>query len=73
MSKYGSCNINKGKKVNVGCLDGFQCIENQCREPNSNTQTITSVPYQFEISCKDGCRFSEKVKLKLVQKKRMRV
>lgn len=65
MSKYGPCNINKNiYKVTVGCLDGFQCIEGQCRDPNSTAATIPSEkPYQFEKLVNDGCTFLENVEL----------
>lgn len=50
MSKHGPCNNNDTSVVEVGCLDGFECIENQCRDPNSKTQEI---PYEmlFNLMC----------------------
>jgi len=64
MSKFGPC----GKKVNstleVDCLDGFKCVENQCRDPgNTDASAAKSGPFIFNKQCSDGCQFSEDLNL----------
>jgi hypothetical protein len=62
MSKFGPC----GKKgaLEVDCLDGFTCVENQCRDPkNTDASAQKTGPFAFDKKCSDGCTFSEDLEL----------
>lgn len=56
-SKYGPCGT-KGK-VTVGCLGGFVCVDNQCRDPkDTRPEAVKVTPFVFtESKCSDGCSF----------------
>ncbi|KAG4071787.1 hypothetical protein HA402_011941 [Bradysia odoriphaga] len=59
MSKYGPCGANGD--LEVGCQDGFVCVENQCRDPtDTSSRSVKVTPFIFtESKCSEGCSINE--------------
>jgi len=59
MSKYGPCGANG--ELEVGCQDGFVCVDNQCRDPtDTSLRSVKVTPYIFtESKCSEGCSIDE--------------
>jgi len=60
--------VHVGKKPNstleVDCLDGFKCVEDQCRDPaNPDKSAAKSGAFTFDKKCSDGCKFSDDLRL----------
>jgi len=67
MFKFGHCGRNKAEDLEVGCQEGFVCIDRQCRDP-SDPQNLhgpkLEEPFSYAKSCIDGCEFSPELPLK---------
>jgi len=60
MSKYGPC--GKKGEVEVGCSDGFECINGKCLDPKEPTK-IANGPVEFQTGSCKACQFSDDLQL----------